>query len=164
MNSKRKWITGLILIGVLFVGVVIGSAGTVAVLRQKIEKRPPPSFGMKHNHYADKVIGRMEKMLQLSEEQSKLIKPEVLKMAAAFDELHQATSQEMLAITETGRQAIAAYLNEDQNRRYSEHLKNRSLRFKDPRHFDKRHRSKIKNRVKHDSDARGRTPPPPPEE
>ena len=127
MKTRYKWFAGLILLGVLLAGLGIGSAATVFVLGKRVPPHPPadPSFGRAEGPYANFVLRRMNRELELAPRQRAAIREEMTAIAERFRQLHDETREELRTIAVEGHNKILQHLSEEQAAQYRARLKDR---------------------------------------
>ena len=142
MSGKKTWIAASILCGTMVIGIGIGSAGTLLVLKSAFKnRRPTPSnnLEMRKEPIKDFFLRRMESKLDLSEEQVELVREELDLMANDFKNYHESVRISIDEITTRADEAIKKHLTEEQVVLFEEEFVNKR-KFGGPGDRDRRNK------------------------
>ena len=82
----------------MLTGIVIGSGGTLLILKSTFQHRRPPEIGnveMRKEPVKDFMLRRMQRKLDLNEAQTKLIKADLELMAKTLGDFHTSVKEDL---------------------------------------------------------------------
>jgi hypothetical protein len=114
-HGWRRWLAALLIFGA---GVVVGGVGMLALIHQRIAEhhRLPP------DRVADRMMDRMERRLDLSEEQTARIRPILESRLAALQDIRDEVIPRVSAQLAAAREAVAAELTPAQEEKWRKHV------------------------------------------
>jgi hypothetical protein len=118
-SGQGAWKWWLAAIVILLGGIVIGSAGTLAVVRRAVtmhHRRTPEQT-------AERVVDRMERELALSPEQKDVVRAVVTRRMKALREIREEVVPRVTEQLEAARGEIDAVLDPDQQRKWHAHFR-----------------------------------------
>ncbi len=152
MSNKKTWVAAVILCGAMLTGIVIGSVGTLLILKTTFQHHRPPEMGnveMRKDPVKDFMLRRMQKKLDLDEAQTKLIKADLESMAKDLGEFHVSVREDLGKMVDEADEVIKSHLTPEQveiferefvnRRRFHEHRRDGKGRDYHESHKEKTH-------------------------
>ncbi len=136
--SERKTFGAILILGSVFlIGGVFGFGGTVFYLKQtrdsrhergdRFEQRSPRDV---YRVQVDRMTSRLERSLDLNEEQIPLVRAEIEKFGNAMRQVHEDMKPQFDALMHERSLAIEQHLNEEQQNAFREQRKQHRERSK----------------------------------
>ena len=129
MSEKSKFGAIFILLVVFVIGSLFGIGSTIFYLKQAHE-RPQRTPRDIYRVQVDRMTSRLERSLELTEDQVPLIRQEIAKFGEAMRELNQSMEPEFRALMEKRVIAIEQHLSEEQLPVFRENRKQYQMRDK----------------------------------
>lgn len=129
MSEKSKFGAIFILLVVFAIGSLCGIGSTIFYLRQAHDHphRTPRDI---YRVQVDRMTSRLERFLELTEDQVPLVRQEIAKFGEAMKELNQSMEPEFRALMEERAIAIEQHLTEEQLPVFRENRKQHQMREK----------------------------------
>lgn len=129
MSEKSKFGAIFILLVVFVIGSLFGIGSTIFYLKQA-HKRPHMTPRDIYRVQVDRMTSRLERSLELTEDQVPLIRQEIAKFGEAMRELNQSMEPEFRALMDKRVIAIEQHLSEEQLPVFRENRKQYQMRDK----------------------------------
>jgi hypothetical protein len=129
MSEKTKFGAILVLAVVFAIGGLCGVGGTIFYLKQAHD-RPHRSHRDIYRLQVDRMTARLERSLELTEEQIPLVRQEIAKFGEALKQLNESMEPEFRALMDKRAIAIEQHLTEEQLPKFRENRKEHQLREK----------------------------------
>ncbi len=127
MSGKKTWVAAAILCGTMLTGIVIGSVGTLLILKSTFHPKRPEmtNVEMRKEPMVDFMLRRMRRTLELSDEQESAIRKDLKALSESFNALHLSTRDRLKALVDEADVAIKQHLTQEQAKRFESEFMNR---------------------------------------
>lgn len=126
--GKGKFGALAILAVIFSIGTLFGVGGSFYYMKQKRGHHPDRGDRNMRDVYrvgVDRMASRLDRVLDLSDEQSPLVKAEIEKFAAAMRDVHESMEPRFEALMRERSAAIEQHLTPEQLEAFQEHRKKR---------------------------------------